>query len=187
MPAVRRATRLRRTLLPPTEWILNHLVCKIPLVSPRMAVYARLGVDLADHRTGIIMLGSHIIAPKNLRIGRNSSIGRNCVLDARGGIEIGENVNISSYSRMQPSKHLINAPDFAGEKGSIRIGDRAWIAEGATLLGNLTIGEGAVVAGGAVVTKDVAPYTIVGGVPARPIGERSRELTYQLDFRPNWV
>jgi putative colanic acid biosynthesis acetyltransferase WcaF len=187
MPAVSRAKRLRRTVLPPTEWILNHLVCKIPLVSPRMAAYARLGVDLVDHRTGIIMLDSFITAPKNLRIGRNSSIGRSCVLDARGGIDIGENVNIGSYSRLQGGKHDINAPDFAGVKGSIRIRDRAWIAEGATLLGNITIGEGAVVAGGAVVTKDVEPYTIVGGVPARPIGERSRELTYELAFRPNWL
>jgi putative colanic acid biosynthesis acetyltransferase WcaF len=186
MPAVRRA-RLLRPLLPPTEWILNHLVCKIPLVSPRMAAYAWLGVDLADHRTGIIMLGSHITAPKNLRIGRNSSIGRSCVLDARGGIEIGEDVNISSYSRMQGAKHVIDDPDFASELGSILIGDRAWIAEGAALLGSITIGEGAVVAGGAVVTRDVDPYTVVGGVPARPIGERSRELSYHLDFRPNWV
>jgi putative colanic acid biosynthesis acetyltransferase WcaF len=152
-----------------------------------MAAYARLGVDLEDHRTGIIMLGTYIFAPKNLRIGRNSAIGRACVLDARGGIEIGQNVNISSYSRFQPEKHDLDDPEFAGVKGSIVVGDRAWIAEGAIVVGTVTIGEGAVVAAGAVVTKDVDPYMIVGGVPARPIRERARDLTYELSWRPDWA
>jgi maltose O-acetyltransferase len=168
--------------------VLNHLVCKIPFVSARMAAYSRLGVDLEDHRTGIIMLGSYIAAPKNLRIGRNSAIGRNCVLDARGaGIRIGQNVNIGSYSRLQPGKHLIDDPDFTSEGGAIVVGDRAWIAEGATVVGSVNIGEGAVVAAGAVVTKDVDPYMVVGGVPAQPIRERSRDLSYQLTWRPNWL
>jgi acetyltransferase-like isoleucine patch superfamily enzyme len=153
-----------------------------------MAAYARLGVDLEDHRTGVIMLGTHIFAPKNLRIGRNTAIGRDCVLDARGyGIQIGQNVNISSYSRFQPGKHKLDDPDFAGEKGHIAVGDRAWIAQGAMVVGSVTIGEGAVVAAGAVVTKDVDPYMIVGGVPARPIRERARDLPYELSWRPDWA
>jgi acetyltransferase-like isoleucine patch superfamily enzyme len=177
-----------RPLLPPTEWILNHIVCRIPFVSIRMAAYARLGVDLEDHRTGIIMLGTYIAAPKNLRVGRNSAIGRSCVLDARGdGIHIGQNVNIGSYSRLQPGKHMIDDPEFAEKGGAIEIGDRAWLAEGAVVVGSVTIGEGAVVAAGAVVTKDVGPYVVVAGVPARPIRERSRDLSYQLSWRPNWL
>jgi putative colanic acid biosynthesis acetyltransferase WcaF len=154
-----------------------------------MAAYARLsGVDLEDHRTGIIMLGCYIASPTHLHIGRNCSIGRNCVLDARGpGIWIGENVNIGSYSRLQPGGHLVDDPDFKGRRGSISIGDRAWIAEGAVVVGTVTIGEGAVVASGAVVTKDVDPFMLVGGVPARPIRERSRDLRYTLDYRPNWL
>jgi putative colanic acid biosynthesis acetyltransferase WcaF len=177
-----------RPLLPPTEWILNHIVCRIPFVSVRMAAYAGLGVNLEDHKTGIIMLDSYIVAPKNLRIGRNSAIGRNCVLDARGeGIQIGQNVNIGSYSRLQPSRHLVDDPEFVDESGAIVIGDRAWLAEGAVVVGSVTIGEGAVVAAGAVVTKDVDPYMVVGGVPARPLRERSRNLSYQLTWRPNWL
>ncbi|HMS72434.1 MAG TPA: hypothetical protein PKB03_05320, partial [Baekduia sp.] len=65
-------------------------------------------------------------------------------------------------------------------------GDRAWVALGATVLGGVTIGEGAVVAAGAVVTKDVEPYSVVGGVPAVKIGDRSRGLRYELDYRPSW-
>jgi acetyltransferase-like isoleucine patch superfamily enzyme len=184
-----RYTQALRILIPPREWILNHLVCRIPFASMRMAAYARLGVDLEDHRTGVIMLGAHVAAPKQLRIGRNTAIGRRCVLDARGkpGITIGQNVNIGSYCRLQTGKHLINDPYFKGVGGEIVVGDRAWIAEGATVLTDVHIGEGAVVMGGAVVTKDVDPYTVVAGVPARRIGERSRDLRYELDYRPDWI
>jgi acetyltransferase-like isoleucine patch superfamily enzyme len=183
---VKRALRSAIILIPTRDWVLNHVVCRIPFVSPRMAAYALLGVHLEDRRTGIIMLGSEIYRAKGLHIGRNSAIGRGCVLDARGGIKIGQNVNIGSYSRFQPGKHVIDDPDFKSQRGSIAIGDRAWIAEGAIVVGNVTIGEGAVVAAGAVVTKDVDPYMIVAGVPARPIRERSRDLTYELTWRPNW-
>jgi len=58
---------------------------------------------------------------------------------------------------------------------------------GATVLGGVTIGEGAVVTANATVTKDVAPYTIVGGTPAREIGSRDPNQTYELDYRPNWT
>ena len=66
------------------------------------------------------------------------------------------------------------------------MGDRVWIAEGARVLAGVTIGEGAVVAAGAVVTKDVDPYTIVGGVPATYIRDRARDLSYTLDYRTNF-
>jgi maltose O-acetyltransferase len=64
------------------------------------------------------------------------------------------------------------------------VGDRAWIGYRAIVLPGVSIGEGAVVGAGAVVSRDVPPFTIVAGNPARPIGERSRVLTYQLEYRP---
>jgi putative colanic acid biosynthesis acetyltransferase WcaF len=178
--------RIRRATLPPEDWLLNHVVNRIPLTAARMACYAHLGVAFEDHRSGVIMLGSEVHAPAQLRMASRCAIGNRCVLDARGGIAIGRDVNISSHARLQTAKHLIDDPDFMHDFSPIVVGERAWIAEGAVILGGVTIGAGAVVAAGAVVTKDVAPYTVVGGVPARPIAQRSRELRYHLSWRPDW-
>jgi acetyltransferase-like isoleucine patch superfamily enzyme len=124
--------------------------------------------------------------PDELWIGRHCIIGRACLLDARGGIKLGQSVNIGSGASLQTGKHLVDSPDFAPEFLPIIVGDRAWIAEGARILAGVTVGEGAVVAAGAVVTKDVAPYTVVGGVPARHIRDRSRDLRYTLSYRTNF-
>jgi putative colanic acid biosynthesis acetyltransferase WcaF len=185
-PITKLLYRALRRGLPPEDWLLNHVVCRMPLVASRMSWYARFGVDLEDHRTGVIMLGSQVHEAKRLRVGRNCAIGKQCVLDARGDITIGRDVNISSHAQLQTAKHLIDDPDFAHDYSPIVIGNRAWVAEGAMVLGGVTIGEGAVVAARSVVTKDVAPFSVVGGVPAQPIRERSRDLRYHLSWRPNW-
>lgn len=185
-PITKLLYRALRRGLPPEDWLLNHVVCRMPLVASRMSWYARFGVDLEDHRTGVIMLGSQVHEPRRLRVGRNCAIGKQCVLDARGNITIGRDVNISSHVQLQTAKHLIDDPDFAHDYSPIVIGDRAWVAEGAMVLGGVTIGEGAIVAARSVVTKDVAPFSVVGGVPAQPIRERSRDLRYHLSWRPNW-
>jgi putative colanic acid biosynthesis acetyltransferase WcaF len=179
--------RIRRMVPPPSHWVLTSVVCKVPLARHRMAWYARSGVGFEDHRTGIIMLGSEISSPERLQIGRNTAIGRRCVLDARGGITIGRDVNISSYARLQTAKHIVDDPGFGHLFSPIVIGDRAWIAEGAVVLGGVTVGEGAVVAANAVVTKDVEPFAVVGGVPAQFIRRRSSDLRYHLQWRPDWM
>jgi putative colanic acid biosynthesis acetyltransferase WcaF len=183
---LKRVLRPIRALVPPGAWIANTLVNRIPIASMRMRCYALMGIDFEDPRTGVIMLCTEIRAPRLLHIGRNSAIGRHCTIDARGGITIGRDVNISSDARLQTAKHLIDDPDFMHDFSPIAVGDRAWIAEAAVVLGGVSIGEGAVVAAGAVVTKDVAPFTVVGGVPAHAIRTRSQDLRYHLAWRPDW-
>jgi putative colanic acid biosynthesis acetyltransferase WcaF len=173
--------------LPPPEAILNHAVNRIPLVGPRMRCYALAGVQLEDPQTGAIMLGTEIWAPRRLSLGAHTIVGRSCLLDARGGLRLGRSVNISSYTRLMTAKHVIDDPDFDAMFEPIVVEDRVWIALGSTVLGGVRVGEGAVVAAGAVVTSDVDPFTIVGGVPARPIGTRNSELRYELSYRPNWL
>ena len=119
-------------------------------------------------------------SPRNIIIGPGTTIGRHSILDARFGIRIGSGVNLSSEVALWTEQHDPQARDFATVGGPIEIGDRAWLSFRTTILPGVTIGEGAVVAAGAVVTRDVPPFTIVGGVPAIPIGTRSRDLDYDV-------
>ncbi|WP_091122287.1 acyltransferase [Nocardioides terrae] len=120
--------------------------------------------------------------PDGVRIGAHTIIGNDCFLDGRRTLVIGDNVNIGGHVQIFTLEHNPDAHDFAVQGGPVVIGDRAYVATRATILPGVTIGEGAVVAAGAVVTKDVAPYAIVGGVPAKFLRERSRDLDYVLDF-----
>lgn len=81
-------------------------------------------------------------------------------------------------------EHDVVSPRHGLKNGGVVIKENVWIASRATILPGVTIGEGAVVAAGAVVTKDVEPYAIVGGVPAKKIGERNKNLEYALNYRP---
>lgn len=134
----------------------------------------------------VIYSGAEIRNPANLKIGRGTIIGDNAILDARAGIEIGTNVNFSSNVRIWTLQHDYRDPDFAcnpDHYGPVKIGDRAWIGPHTIILHDVSVGEGAVIAAGAVVTKDVPPYTLVAGVPAKPVGKRPENLRYVFNGR----
>lgn len=138
-------------------------------------------VDKAKSSTiyyGVIIRGGH-----NLRIDEHSIIGDECILDARCGLYIGKNVNIGAKTSFWTDSHDMNDPYFRGnnKRGPIKVEDYAWIGPHCVILKQVTIGEGAVVAAGSVVTKDVEPYSVVAGIPAKKIGERNRDLRYELN------
>ncbi len=124
--------------------------------------------------------GAEIRYPWNLSIGDGTSIGNRVILDARKGIKIGNNVNLSTGVWIWTLQHDPQDKGFRADGAPVVIGDYVWISCRATILPGVSIGQGAVVAAGAVVTKDVAEYTIVGGVPAREIGKREQDLHYDL-------
>lgn len=136
----------------------------------------------------IIYWGAEIRGSEQLHIGKGSIIGDKAILDARrGGIYIGENVNFGSEVHLWTGQHDYKDPYFrstSGHRGPIKIEDRVWVGPNVTILHSVVIGEGAVVAAGAVVTKDVEPYSLVGGVPAKKIGERPRNLKYEFKGKP---
>lgn len=134
----------------------------------------------------VIYYNVSIRSPHLIKIGKGSVIGDNAILDGRNGIVIGQNVNLSTNVSIWSEQHDHSDPWFRCEtkpRFNICIDDRAWIGPNTIILPNVHIGEGAVVAAGAVVTKDVEPFAIVAGIPAKKIGERNKELLYELDGR----
>lgn len=126
-----------------------------------------------------------LLHPKKIFIGCNSVINTRVLLDARGGkLIIGDNVDIAREVNIWTLEHDVNDIEHSTKGGNVIIDDYVWIASRATILPGVKIGRGAVVACGAVVTKDVPPMAIVGGIPAKIIGERKNELKYHLDFHP---
>lgn len=121
-----------------------------------------------------------------LIIGKGCNIGFKCHLDCRRGIHIGNNVCIASEVMIWTLHHDYNDLTFGVKGGRVEIGDYAWICSRAIILPGVKIGEGAVVAAGAVVCKDVEPYSIVGGIPANKIGNREVK---QYDYKPGayWI
>jgi maltose O-acetyltransferase len=105
--------------------------------------------------------------PEGLRIGDQVDIGEFCVLRASGGVTIGDRVLIAAQSMITTRGHPRGGPRYdVVEDAPVVIEDDVWIGGQATVLPGVTIGRGAIVAAGAVVTRDVPPGSIVAGVPA---------------------
>lgn len=173
-------------VLPDRDYILNHVVNRIPLVAPRLRAYAALGVDFDDPDSANIALGVEMWGAANLSVGPRSTIGQRSYIDARGGIRIDSDVSISREAMVLTATHDPEDPEFAATLAGVRFGSRSWVAARAIVMPGVTVGEGAVVAAGALVKADVEPYTVVGGVPARPLRTRSGPMSYELGWRPNW-
>ena len=140
----------------------NTIVNKIPSRHVRRWFYQMLGAKIGKKTFPCRKV--EVLLPKGLDLGERISIGWYAELDARGGIKIEHDTNISS--------HFL----------PIHIGHHCWIGTGATVLQGVKIGDGAIVAAGAVVTKDVKPWTIVGGVPAKFIGNRNKDVKYGVHW-----
>jgi len=129
-------------------------------------------------KKAIVYGGFNIRKPSKITVGQGSVIGHGVTLDGRNGIVIGKNVNFSSEVMVWTMQHDYNDPLFSAQGGPVIIGDYAWVSARAIILPGVTIGEGAVVAAGSVVTRDVASYAVVGGIPAKKIAERMTGLNY---------
>jgi maltose O-acetyltransferase len=171
-------------------YLTNHWISHVPFFALRHAWYRRI-VGIRIGRGSSVCMGCYWYFyrplgrnPQPMEIGEHTVINRRCTLDGRGGLRIGSNVSLSPEVMLITSHHIKDDPDFGVEDKPIVMEDHAWIGSRATILPGVTIGRGAVVAAGAVVTKDVPPFSVVGGVPAKAIGERARDLRYQLSFRP---
>lgn len=159
-----------------------ELVGYVPCHAFRMWWYrhfcrVRMGRKSSIHRQ------CRMYHPYRIRIGDHSAINYGVLLDGRRGLYIGDNVSISEGTVILTLGHDVDDPTFALKGGEVVIEDYVFVGSGARILPGVKVGEGAVVAAGAVVTRDVMPYTVVGGVPAHYIRDRARDLTYQVHYR----
>lgn len=145
-----------------------NLLGRIPCHAYRNWILRHIYLMKIDKRV-VIYGGFEIRFPWKIEVGEGTIIGDECKLDGRNGLKIGRNVNFSTGAWIWTEQHDINDAMFGSNNsgGPVEIGDRAWISSRSVILPHNTIGEGAVVAAGAVVTKSVPAYTIVGGVPAK--------------------
>jgi acetyltransferase-like isoleucine patch superfamily enzyme len=160
--------------------VINELVQLILSNTIRIFFYKLTGMKVGKNT--VIFRKCYLQKLNGISIGNNCIIGFSCRLNGRGPLTIGNNVNISSETIIESGLH--DFVTFEPRFKPITIKDNVWICTRAMILQGVTIGEGAVVAAGSVVTRDVPPFAIVAGVPARVIGTRPNKIDYRLKFRP---
>lgn len=146
----------------PTGFSLSWLV--------RMSLLRLFGAKIGKNSS--VHGSAKIWMPSNLKIGDNSTIGDRVDCYCVDAIEIGSQVTISQDAFLCTASHDISTPTMELKTAPIRIFDQCWICARAIILPGVILSEGAVVAAGAVVSRNVPPWTIVGGNPAKKIGDR---------------
>lgn len=159
--------------------MLLRWVGHIPSHIFRRFVYKLAGIKMGKKTT--IHMWANFFEPKNISIGEGTIIGDHVFIDGRKDVKIGSHTDIASYVMIYNSEHDLDSNDFSARSENVTIGDYCFIGPRVIILPGVNIGNGAVVAAGAVVTKNVEDYQIVGGVPAKMIGERqNKKLNYRL-------
>lgn len=169
------------------EYMTNHIITVLPVSRVRWGYYKYvLKHDIA--KTAYLYMGLYFyVSRRKVKIGDKTNINRKCILDGRGGLVIGDNVNISAEVAIYTAGHKINSSQFEYYTKPVEICNHVWIGTRAMIMPGVKVGAGAMVLPAAVVTKDVPPFAIVGGVPAKIIGGRNNDLNYKLDWRGSFL
>ena len=166
------------------EVYLLHLVGYIPSHHLRRFYYRLVGITIGKGSS--IHMGTRFYDPANVTIGKDTIVGEDAVLDGRDELIIGDHVAIATGVMLLNSQHEINDENFAPSTAPVVIEDYVFIGPRVIIQPGVKIGRGAIVAAGAVVTKDVPAFSVVGGVPAKVIGERKlKDPGYKIG-RARW-
>jgi acetyltransferase-like isoleucine patch superfamily enzyme len=161
------------------ELMVLRWVSHVPSHSFRKLFYSIAGMKIG--RGSVIHMWANFFDPSEITIGSDTIVGDHVFLDGRAPLKIGSHVDIASSVMIYNSEHDLESVDFKARTEPVEIEDYVFIGPRAIILPGVKIGKGAVVAAGAVVTKNVPDFTIVGGVPAKEIGERkNKNPNYKL-------
>jgi acetyltransferase-like isoleucine patch superfamily enzyme len=163
-------------------YLTNRIIACIPLRWARQLFYRKV-LKIEIGKGSSIFMDVWFDTVGRITVGANSTINQRCRLDGRGGLTIGNNVSISAEVCILTAEHDIQSPDFCGRSSPVLIEDYVFVGTRAMILPGVSVNKGAVVAAGAVVTRDVEPYTVVAGIPAREIGRRNSNLDYDCRYR----
>ncbi|MFA6005162.1 MAG: acyltransferase [Patescibacteria group bacterium] len=166
-------------------WVFKlHLIGHFPSHFVRRCAYSLSGISLG--KGSAIYMGLRLYTIGGISVGNDTLIGENATLDGRGKITIGSHVDIASDVMIYTSQHDIQADDFHPITEPVTVEDYVFIGPRVIILPGVTIGKGSIIGAGAVVTKDVPPFAIMGGVPAKQIGERPlKDLRYKVGRIPS--
>lgn len=165
------------------SFLYNEVIGKLP--SRRLRAFY-LRHYLGELATGTaVQMNCRFLNGRKVSLGERNIVNFGCLFDGRHyAIRTGSDVSIGPEATILTLGHDPQDAAFGTHGGEVTIGDRAWIAYRAIVLPGVTIGEGALIAAGAVVSRNVEPYAIVAGSPARKIGTRRQDLNYRLDYAP---
>ena len=169
------STRLPDTKMPQEFqdymlWVqkMNH---KFNLAEPESDEYYKLMYELFNHQIGeksTIRNPVTVVEPNKVKMGKNSIIMNNALLMASGGIEIGDCTMVAAHAKLISNDHDLYDRSILTIV-PIKIGNHVWVGAGATILKGVTVGDHAIIGGGSVVNKDVPPYAVVVGNPAKVV------------------
>lgn len=163
------------------EWFfLNSIISSFPSQTFRIIVLRIMGAKIP--MSTAVYSGIEYRNPKGLTIGEGTALGHRAILDCRMGLNIGKSVCFGTEVMIWTLHHDYNDLNFKAVGAEVNIGDYVWLGSRCIILPGVTIGNGAVIAAGAVVTKDVLPFTVVGGIPAKVIAKRDEK---KYKYKPN--
>lgn len=164
-------------------YLYNSFITNIPSYRLRLIYLKKvLKIQIGKHTS--IHMGC-FFAGSNIKIGANTVIARNCYLDGRVGlIDIRNNVSVAPDAHIITMSHDVQSPTFNWISLPVVLEDFVWVGARVTILPGVTAGKGSVMAACAVVNKNIGPFCIVAGSPAKKISERVKTLDYNLSYFP---